>query len=130
MTNDYKLKHYLGDVIHEGTLVECNIIIEAMKKVGVLDRKLEIEYPEHHGFELSPKLKDQMVNLIAESRVNGKRDSSYGDLIQDEESTLGSLDDVEILEEFEMFEYDEKLVEKASAEYRSFLVEKILLEEK
>jgi hypothetical protein len=120
--------------LFSGSLKECEKVIEAFVKYGIPERKLVIEYPEHHGFKISEKLRDVIVEELIDHRQSGIDYSGFTyEYAQDE---IEALNDFGLLEELhfyrEVFDEEEsisKLYKKASFEYKNFLADKVILNE-
>jgi hypothetical protein len=127
-----------GDEIFKGELEECKKIIEAFAKYGIPERKFIIEYPKHHGFQLSDRLKESIVRDLVQARYDG---INYSDFVWEyAEDEITSLSDYGLINELEFYEevvepeYEEDehgefntFLRQAKNEYNNFIVDKELL---
>lgn len=124
MSSRYKLRGEFGDAFFEGTLREVKMVKKAMVDYGVLERKLHVVYPEHHGFKLSAGLQQKVFDKLYDDRVEC---NPYSDYVVNE---LNEMSDYDLIEEVQHYiDDDHELSIAVRKEFSDYQAEKALLEE-
>lgn len=105
----YQVVHTFGNVIHQGTKHECDVVIKALTTYGVNDSKFDvIEVPEIKA--LTDKTREEIREMIAQCIEQG----SFGDGLERDYAWDGCVivganeySDEELVEELLNMGYDE-----------------------
>lgn len=123
----YKVRHEWGDIIHEGTESECDLILNSMNKLG-MKHNCEIIYPESYDFKLSEGVKDKMRKSLIDHYAEGKDYSDYRYDIS--EGEVDELTDAQLIGEYEeTFAPEDTIIDLGNYELNSYKAEKELLSE-
>ena len=123
----YKVRHTLGDIVAKGTKAECDLVMSAFDKYGIA-HKFEIVYPEHHEFELSDELREEMVEFCSHEYAEG---SSHSIIKEDEAWRLADFTDHDLMEHYEAHIFnpeEDEHIQKAKKEFSDYLAEKAVFE--